>query len=61
MASFKKNFFRTFEKKVTFIPFLERGREGERNIDAWLPPARPSLGIWDPGTCPKLAIELATL
>lgn len=45
-----------------FIYVLERGREGERvgDINVWLPPMHPLLGIW-PTTqacaCHRLGIE----
>ena len=38
-----------FFKKILFILFLERGREGEereRNMNMWLPLECPLLGTW---------------
>ena len=39
-----------FRKTGLFYLFLERGegkeKEGERNINVWLLPARPLLGTW---------------
>ena len=35
-----------FFKILFMYLFLERGREGERNISVWLPLTRPLLGTW---------------